>query len=105
LRVSRVLLTKESNTIEHFSRARRGGFEALMQFRIFGFELRDALLGVHITAATFRGDSLQSRLGGLRALSECREFLAQIADERFEFFERFRVRPYGGRHRVLSPAL
>jgi hypothetical protein len=93
-----MLLTKEADAIEHFPRASRGRVDALVQLLVLRFELSDALFSVHVATTAFSRDALQSRLCGLRAFAKCRELLAQIADERLEFFERFRVRPYGGRH-------
>ncbi len=99
-----MLLAQKPHAVEHLSRAHGGGVDALMKLRILRFELRNALLGVDIATAALRRDALQPRFGRMRPLAKCGEFLAQVSDERFEFLERLRVRPYGGRHRVLSPA-
>ena len=54
-----MLLTKKSHSVEHFSCARSSCIETLMEFRIFRFELRDALFGVDVASAAFRRDALQ----------------------------------------------
>jgi hypothetical protein len=90
-----MLLSEEANAVEHGARALGRSFQPRLEAGVFCLELRHTLFGMFVATAPLGGDALQAGLSRVSTLPECREFLAKIADERFELAKCLRIRPCG----------